>query len=453
MNDDPGALPADPSLPAEARSAQARGAGRATRLGRPAPEHPVHRVAGPGQPAGRGIRGAGRPAGLRPGGPRPPRDAAVRRAGRRTAVPGAAQRRHLLPVPPRAPGLPAELPGRRPDRRGLQRDALPGAALVPATGDLPGEPRAHRAVADPVPPAGLHRGPAHREHGHALGAPREPVPHRVPLHRGVAGDDGRRTRPDPADLQRRRPARPADATLAGPAVPGARPARRLQAPRPAAAAVGPGAARDRRAAGDRRRRAGASAAGGAGRTRRGVHRPGVGAGEAPADVLGVAAGASGADRGLGHRGRRGGDPRYPGGSIRRAGAARLGGARRDRDAGARPRASLPRPGPRWRSTAGGARRSARRPAPGRCSCTGRPRSKGSPRSPTRPSSEPGGSHHGGDGPGAGQRGGQGAANAPGNPLQAFYENPGVPLSSGPDRARRQARMLAGILRDCSTGQR
>jgi SAM-dependent methyltransferase len=34
---------------------------------------------------------------------------------------------------------------------------------------------------------------------------------------------------------------------------------------------------------------------------------------------------------------------------------------------------------------------------------------------------------------------------PGHPLQAFYENPGVPLSSGPDRARRQARMLAGIL--------
>ena len=35
--------------------------------------------------------------------------------------------------------------------------------------------------------------------------------------------------------------------------------------------------------------------------------------------------------------------------------------------------------------------------------------------------------------------------APGNTLQAFYETPGVPLSSGPDRARRQARMLAGIL--------
>jgi SAM-dependent methyltransferase len=40
-------------------------------------------------------------------------------------------------------------------------------------------------------------------------------------------------------------------------------------------------------------------------------------------------------------------------------------------------------------------------------------------------------------------------NAPGNPLQAFYETPGVPLSSGPDRARRQARMLAGILQDAN----
>ena len=38
------------------------------------------------------------------------------------------------------------------------------------------------------------------------------------------------------------------------------------------------------------------------------------------------------------------------------------------------------------------------------------------------------------------------APASANPLQAFYENPGTPLSSGPDRARRQARMLAGILR-------
>jgi SAM-dependent methyltransferase len=38
------------------------------------------------------------------------------------------------------------------------------------------------------------------------------------------------------------------------------------------------------------------------------------------------------------------------------------------------------------------------------------------------------------------------APAPGNPLQEFYSSPGVPLSSGPDRARRQARMLAETLR-------
>jgi SAM-dependent methyltransferase len=38
------------------------------------------------------------------------------------------------------------------------------------------------------------------------------------------------------------------------------------------------------------------------------------------------------------------------------------------------------------------------------------------------------------------------APAPGNPLQEFYSRPGVPLSSGPDRARRQARMLAEVLR-------
>jgi SAM-dependent methyltransferase len=34
----------------------------------------------------------------------------------------------------------------------------------------------------------------------------------------------------------------------------------------------------------------------------------------------------------------------------------------------------------------------------------------------------------------------------GHPLRDFYENPGVPLSSGPDRAQRQARMLTGILK-------
>jgi SAM-dependent methyltransferase len=38
------------------------------------------------------------------------------------------------------------------------------------------------------------------------------------------------------------------------------------------------------------------------------------------------------------------------------------------------------------------------------------------------------------------------APAPGHPLQEFYSRPGVPLSSGPDRALRQARMLAQVLR-------
>jgi SAM-dependent methyltransferase len=37
--------------------------------------------------------------------------------------------------------------------------------------------------------------------------------------------------------------------------------------------------------------------------------------------------------------------------------------------------------------------------------------------------------------------------APAGGLREFYEDPAVPLSSGPDRARRQARMLAGVLRD------
>lgn len=39
--------------------------------------------------------------------------------------------------------------------------------------------------------------------------------------------------------------------------------------------------------------------------------------------------------------------------------------------------------------------------------------------------------------------------APANPLQEFYETPGVPLRSGPDRAHRQARMLAEMLRGVS----
>jgi SAM-dependent methyltransferase len=49
--------------------------------------------------------------------------------------------------------------------------------------------------------------------------------------------------------------------------------------------------------------------------------------------------------------------------------------------------------------------------------------------------------------GMGPPGREGASGAPVNPLRDFYEGPDVPLRSGPDRARRQARMLAGMLRD------
>jgi SAM-dependent methyltransferase len=41
----------------------------------------------------------------------------------------------------------------------------------------------------------------------------------------------------------------------------------------------------------------------------------------------------------------------------------------------------------------------------------------------------------------------GNSNPSGSPLRQFYQNPDVPLSSGPDRARRQARMLTDVLRD------
>ena len=55
---------------------------------------------------------------------------------------------------------------------------------------LPGEPRPHRPLVDAVPPAGVHHRPEHRAEGHALGAPQEPVPHRVYVHGGGAAADG-----------------------------------------------------------------------------------------------------------------------------------------------------------------------------------------------------------------------------------------------------------------------
>jgi SAM-dependent methyltransferase len=45
------------------------------------------------------------------------------------------------------------------------------------------------------------------------------------------------------------------------------------------------------------------------------------------------------------------------------------------------------------------------------------------------------------------------ARASGNPLRDFYEDPAVPASSGPDRARRQAEMLAGVLAGLPGGAR
>jgi SAM-dependent methyltransferase len=42
--------------------------------------------------------------------------------------------------------------------------------------------------------------------------------------------------------------------------------------------------------------------------------------------------------------------------------------------------------------------------------------------------------------------------APGHSLNDFYENPQVPASSGPDRARRMADLLAGVLRSSGSGR-
>lgn len=44
----------------------------------------------------------------------------------------------------------------------------------------------------------------------------------------------------------------------------------------------------------------------------------------------------------------------------------------------------------------------------------------------------------------------GEASATGLALREFYESPAVPLSSGPDRARRQALMLADVLKDVAS---
>ena len=59
----------------------------------------------------------------------------------------------------------------------------------------------------------------------------------------------------------------------------------------------------------------------AGRSRRHLRRAGQRSRQAPPAGSGLAAAAPGADRGLGHRGHRGGPPRYPDGRLRRSGTA------------------------------------------------------------------------------------------------------------------------------------
>ncbi len=81
-------------------------------------------------------------------------------------------------------------------------------------------------------------------------------------------------RAHPHAEQRRRPGRPAGPALGRADVPGARPAGRVQAHRPAAPPVGPGAPGGRRAADHRGRRPRARLSRVAGRSRGHVHRPG-----------------------------------------------------------------------------------------------------------------------------------------------------------------------------------
>ena len=287
------------------------------------------------------------------------------------------------------------------------------------------------------------------------------------------------------------PGAAARAAIARAAVPRARPARRLQADRPAAQALGPGTARHRRPAGHRRRRTGARPAPGWPGPGVDVHRPGVGGREAPAALGRLAAAASGQHRGLGNRRRRGRRPRYAGGRVQRARAPGLGRPRRDRPAGqhrgrvrlgvgipgdrrpdaardgpgrarARPAAALV--GSRRRLLAGGRRgagapgqagQAAARPArsgqPGQASQVGPEAAADEPVVAdavgylAQPSGRRRRSQHERAAapladPAHGPARARGLAAA--NPLRDFYEDPAVPASSGPDRAYRQAEMLA-----------
>ena len=88
----------------------------------------------------------------------------------------------------------------------------------------------------------------------------ESLPDGLRLDGGRATRDRSRSRPDPADLQWRRSARPAAAQVGGAAFPRARAAHRVQAHRHAAAALGSGSDGDRRAPRDSWRWAGTPAA-------------------------------------------------------------------------------------------------------------------------------------------------------------------------------------------------
>src|SRR5690606_8541786 len=292
----------------------------------------------PGQPLRRRLRTAGGPPGRRPDPARPPGHPAVRGARLLPRLPRGVRRRRLRPLPARPFRL--HPPGRRlrPARRGVQRHALPGPAVAPRTHPVPGQPRAHRPVGDALRrPAGPGRPP--RPAPGALGAHRSaaarPAGRRLPVDRAGPARDRGAARAHPGRPQRCGGARSADGALRRAAVRGGGPAGRVQAHRPAAAAVGTGPPGHRRPAGDRRRRTGAGTPGAPGRTGRRVHRTRLRGGEAPAAVRGLAAAAPVRRGGVGPGGHRGRRPPHPGRRLRRARPAGLRGGRRDRRPGLR----------------------------------------------------------------------------------------------------------------------
>ena len=249
-------------------------------------------------------------------------------------------------------------PGRRlrSAGRGVQRHAVPGAAVASRSHAVPGQPCPHRSVEDALPAAPAARLGRRLEHWALAGAqPRQPAwspspPPRPPrcasigverdrirvVHNGVEEPGPRCPRP-------------------GAAVPRRGAAGRVQAHRSAAAAVGAGAAGHRRAARHRRGRAGAGAAGA-------MAGPGVEftghVSEAEKHRLLCAAWLllhPSAVEGWGLVVTEAAARGTPTRRLRRARAARLRRGRGDRGAGRASRRS-PRRGVRWRSARSGARR-------------------------------------------------------------------------------------------------